>query len=159
MGSLETWYEKAYDKLEWPFVWQCLEQLGFHSKWIQWIMECITSVSYLLLVNDEPCSRIQPTRGIRQGDPLSPYIFILCMEALSNTLLKGSLHLKTSIGIKLSTRSEHIPCLLFADDCLFFCKADTTTSKRLKSLLDTFCAHFGQLIIINLRSLFRQMLL
>ena len=70
--ALKLDMEKAYDRLEWPFVRKCLERLGFHSKWIQWITKCITSISYLLLVNDEPSSLIRPTRGIRQGDPLSP---------------------------------------------------------------------------------------
>jgi len=108
--------------------------------------ECITPVSYSLLVNDEPSGLIRPTRGIRQGDPLSPYIFILCMEALSSALLKESLQSKIGIGIKLSTGSERIPCLLFADDCLLFCKVDITTCRKLKSLLDSFCAHSEQLI-------------
>jgi len=118
--ALKLDMEKAYDRLEWPFIRKCLEQLGFHSKWISWIMECITTVSFSILVNDESSGLIQPTRGIRQGDPLSPYIFILCMEALSSALLKESDSPKSGIGIKLSPRSERVPCLLFADDCLLF---------------------------------------
>ena len=144
--ALKLDMEKAYDRLEWPFIQKCLEKLGFQSRWIQRTMECITSVSYSLLVNDEPPGLIQPTRGIRQGDPLSPYIFILCMEALSNALIKESLEQKSGIGIKLSTSLERIPCLLFADDCLLFCRADATTCTKLKSLLESFCAHSGQLI-------------
>jgi len=105
--------EKAYDRIEWSFIRQCLEQLGFHPQWIHWIMECITSDSYSLLVNDEPTGMIHPTRGIRQGDPLSPYIFIRCMEALSQALLHESMKTKTGIGIKLGPRTERIPCLLF----------------------------------------------
>jgi len=62
--------EKAYGRLEWDFVEQCLHELGFHSKWIQWIMECVTSVSYSLLVNEVPSRMFRPSRGIRQGDPL-----------------------------------------------------------------------------------------
>ena len=138
--ALKLDMEKAYDRIEWSFIRQCLEHLGFHSKWIQWIMECITSISYSLLVSDEPSGLIRPTRGIRQGDPPSSYIFILCMEALSKALLKESMETKIGIGIKLSPGSERIPCLLFANDCLLFCKVEATTCNRLKSLLDTFCS-------------------
>jgi len=141
--ALKLDMEKAYDRLEWPFVRQCLQQLGFHSKWIHWIMECITSVSYSILVNDKPTGLIRPTRGIRQSDPLSPYLFILCMEALSTTLLKESSQPKTGIGIKISTGMERFPCLLFADDCLLFCKADSMSCNRLKFLIDAFCEHSG----------------
>jgi len=116
--ALKLDMEKAYDRIKWSFTRQCLEQLGFHPKWIQWIMECITSVSYSLLVNDEPSGMIRPSRGFRQGDPLSPYIFIICMEVLSKALHKESMETKTRIGIKISPRSERTPCLLFADDCL-----------------------------------------
>ena len=125
--ALKLDMEKAYDRIEWSCIRQCPEQLGFHQQWIQWIMECITSVSYSLLVNNEPVGLIHPTRGIRQGDPLSPYIFIICMEDLSKFLLKESMETKAGIGIELGPRSERIPCLLFADDCLLFCKVETTT--------------------------------
>jgi len=109
-------------------------------------MECITSVSYSLLVNDEPSGLIRPTRGIRQGDPLSPYIFIICMEVLSNSLLKESLKSKSKIGIKLCSGSERIPCVHFADDCLLFWKADTKSCGQVKRLWDDFCRLSGQLI-------------
>jgi len=59
--ALKLDMEKAYDRLEWPFIQRCLEQLGFHTKWIHWVMKCITTVSYSLLINDEPTGLIQPT--------------------------------------------------------------------------------------------------
>jgi len=131
--------EKAYDRLECDYIQKCLEKYGFHSILIKWIMECITPVSYSLLVNDEPSSLIKPTRKIRQGDPLSPYIFILCMEVMSNSLIKESLKPKSGVGLKLCAGSERIPCLLFADDCLLLCKADTINYRCIKYILDAFC--------------------
>jgi len=68
------------------------------------------------------------------------------MEALSSTLIKESNAPKSGIGIKLSPRSERIPCLFFADDCLLFCKADATACSNLKSVLAAFCSSSGQLI-------------
>jgi len=77
--------EKTYDRLEWDFIHKCFQDFGFHQQWIKWIMECISSVSYSLLINDEPNKLFQPSRGIRQGDPLSPYIFILCGEVFNSS--------------------------------------------------------------------------
>ena len=109
-------------------------------------MECIVSASYSILINGEPNGFINPTRGIRQGDPLSPYIFILCMEALSHSLITASLRPKSRIGIKICPRMNKIPYLLFANDCLMLCKVDQSNSQNLKNLLDNFCSISEQLI-------------
>ena len=93
--------EKAYDRLEQDFIQACLQQLGFHPNWNKWIIESITIVSYSLMVNDEPNGLILPMRGIRQGDLLSPYIFIIFMEALSSSLLTVAQQPKSGIGIKI----------------------------------------------------------
>jgi len=71
--ALKLDMKKAYDRVEWAFLFEALKQLGFHKKWINWIKECITTVSYSVIVNDEVCGFFKPTRGITQGDPLSPY--------------------------------------------------------------------------------------
>ena len=141
--------EKAYDRLECDFVEKCLQELGFHLHWIKWVMECISSVSYSLLVNEVSHGFLKPSWGIRQGDPLSPYIFILCMEVLSSFLVRASSSVKSGIGIQLCPQSFKIPCLLFADDCLLFCKANQQTCVALKILLDDFCTLSGQLVNFN----------
>lgn len=63
-----------------------MKRMGFHGRWINLIFGCISSVSYLVLVNGEPHGDIKPTRGIRQGDPLSPYLFLLCLEGLNGLI-------------------------------------------------------------------------
>lgn len=80
---------KAYNRVEWDFVSQVLHRLGFHEKWINWVMECITSVSYKFLINDNIYGVVKPHRGIRQRDPISPYIFILCREVFSSLCKKA----------------------------------------------------------------------
>lgn len=60
--------------------------MGFEAKWIQIIMLCVKSVSFYVLINGEPKGLFTPTRGIRQGDPLSPYMFLLCTEGLISFL-------------------------------------------------------------------------
>ena len=75
--------EKAYDRLEWSFISVILLKLGFHTKWVDWVMECISTMSYSLLTNANSQEKIQPSRGY----PLSPYTFIICVELLGRELL------------------------------------------------------------------------
>ena len=75
--------EKAYDRLEWSFVRSMLVSLGFHSDKVELMLSCISTTSVVLLFNGDQIGEICPSRGLRQGDLISPYIFILCMEYLS----------------------------------------------------------------------------
>ena len=72
------------------FLKKILLKTGFHRSWVSLIMECITTVSYSILVNGEPQGMISPTRGIRQGDPLSPYLFLFCAEGLNSVLKRAT---------------------------------------------------------------------
>ena len=80
---------KAYDCLKWDFIEECLKAFAFCQQWISWVIACISGVTYKFKVNSIPSRLLFPHRRLRQGDPLSPYIFIIAMEALSYLLKKG----------------------------------------------------------------------
>lgn len=136
---------KAYDRMEWSFIRLVLHKLGFHTKFIDWIMQCICSVSYAFLINGSPRGHVLPNRGIRQGDPLSPYLFILCSEVLSGlcnqALINGSLP-----GIRVARGSPRVNHLLFADDTMIFCKANKRCCESLKKILDSYKEASGQTV-------------
>jgi len=77
---------KAYDRLEWDFLDAMMRKLGFANRWVDLMMSCVRTVTYSILINGQPHGHIVPTRGIRQGDPLSLYFFIICAEVMSSML-------------------------------------------------------------------------
>ena len=80
---------KAYDRVEWTCLDKIMEKLGFHQRWRDLMKQCITSVTYAIRINGKPRGHITPTRGLRQGDPLSPFLFLLCTEGLSALIKKS----------------------------------------------------------------------
>lgn len=143
--AVKTDMSKAYDRIEWDFINLVLKQFGFHQIWINWIMQCVTTVNYSYLLNGTAQGSVIPGRGIRQGDPLSPYLFILCSEVLSGLLNKAQRENKIT-GIKVGEKSPRISHLLFADDTMFFCKSDIKNCAALMEILGKYEKASGQMI-------------
>jgi hypothetical protein len=80
---------KAYDRVEWQFLEEIIKRLGFAEHWISLLMKCVRSVTYSVLVNGNPIGCISPSKGFRQGDSLSPYLFLLCAKGLCSMLSRA----------------------------------------------------------------------
>lgn len=117
--------------------------MGFSNRWIHLVMRCIRTVSYAVVVNGQPVGIIHPTRGIRQGDPLSPYLFLLCAEALSS-LIRHAENIGSITGVPTSKKGPRLSHLFFADESLLFCKANSVEWRRLVRLLDKYEVASGQ---------------
>jgi hypothetical protein len=134
---------KAYDRVEWIFVEAIMRKLGFEEKWIMMIMECIRTVQYSILLDGVPKGYIIPSRGLRQGDPLSPYLFLICAEGLSALLQKSSLVGRLK-GLQTSRLGPWVSHLFFADDSLLFGKASLDESREFMEILQLYEASSGQ---------------
>lgn len=134
---------KAYDRVEWRFLEAVMRRMGFMERWIHLIMMCVRSVNYAVLVNGNPGEHFYPSRGLRQGDPISPYLFLLCAEALSS-LLKRAGMTGYIWEVPTSKRGPRINHLFFADDSLLFCRADICHWNRLSKLLKIYEEALGR---------------
>jgi hypothetical protein len=138
---------KAYDRVEWIFLENVMRRMGFAERWIQLMMACVTSVKYQVRFNSEETEMFVPTRGLRQGDPLSPYLFLLCAEGLSSLLLYEE-EVGGIDGVRVCRNAPSVSHLLFADDSLIIMKANMNNATFLQQVLDTYCANFGQLVSV-----------
>ena len=143
--AVKTDMSKAYNRLEWNFIELVLKRMGFHQKWIQLILQCVTTISFSFLINDAAKGRVVLERGIRQGDPLSPYIFILCSEVLSGLCTKAQIDGSLQ-GIRVATECPRVNHLLFADDTMFFCRTNEQSIKTLNDILRQYEQASGQKI-------------
>jgi exonuclease III len=134
---------KAYDRVEWSFLEAVMRRMGFKRRWIALIMECITTVTYSIIVNGQSVGHIHPSRGLRQGDPISPYLFLLCAEVLSSQLQQAE---RSGLlrGVPTSPRGPRLNHLFFADDSLLFCKATVHDWQVLSGFLELYEGASGQ---------------
>jgi hypothetical protein len=144
---------KAYDRVEWDFLEAVMSKMGFAERWVSLIMACVRSVSYSIVVNGTPVGHINPSRGLRQGDPISPYLFLLCAEVLSSMLSKAE-SAGVITGVPTSKRGPKLTHLFFADDSLLFCKANSVEWRRLTKILERYEDASGQKLNKDKTSIF-----
>ena len=137
--------QKAYDRVNWKFLEAILLHFGFNETFTRWIIACVSSVSFEVVVNGGKLECFKPSRGLRQGDPLSPYLFILCQEVLSR-LIEHDLRLKNIAGIKSSINGPTISHVMYADDIILFTKASRKDAESLVKTLEKYCRWSGQAI-------------
>lgn len=141
--ALKLDMNKAYDRVEWKYLEQIMKGMGFANKWVALMMECISSVSYSILISGEPSPIVHPSRGIRQGNPLSPYLFLFCTKGL-HSLLQHSATAGQIRGVSICKNVPRLTYIIFADDSLLFNRSTTSKCHKIQELLGNFERASGQ---------------
>ena len=132
--------KKAYDHVDWAFLFSVMGKMGFREKWIGWVKWCLSMASFSILVNGTPAGFFQSSRGLRQGDPPSPHPFAIAMEALSCMFKRageGGFLTPCQVREKGNERVD-VTHLLFDDNTLIFCKISKDEMTHLGWLLMCF---------------------
>ena len=141
--ALKLDVSKVYDRVEWGFLKGMMIKLGFPEVWVDRVMKCVSTPSFSVRINGKSYRNIKPSRGIRQGDPLSPYLFLICAEGFTSLLAKvgldGRLH-----GVAVCRNAPRITNLLFADDSLIFCWANNDEVQVVLDTLQLYADASGQ---------------
>lgn len=135
---MDPYLEKAFDRVDWVFLKNIMCCKNFDDHWISWIMGCIKNPRFLVFINRRPRGRIFASRGIRQGDPLSPFLFLLISEILGGNVLFE--------GFVVGKERTHVSILQFTDDTLLSCKYDDGMLDKLRQTLELFEWCSGQKI-------------
>lgn len=143
MVGLKLDISKAYDRLEWIYLENMLLKFGFNNVWVDRIIRCVRTVSYSFIQDGVEFGDLKPERGIRQGDPISPYLYILYAEGLS-AIIRGHEKVGLIHGCSIARGAPSISHLLFADDCYMFFKATIQEAGCMKNILEKYARISGQ---------------
>ena len=144
---------KAYDRVEWAFLQRMMEHFGFAQGWIDMIMRCVRSATFCVKLNGGLSRGFSPSRGLRQGDPLSPYLFLFCLEGFS-ALLKKAQEEGSIRGVSFGSTSPQVTHLLFADDSVVFLEGSHDNMVMLKDILLRYEEASGQRVNLEKSSIF-----
>ena len=134
--------EKAYDSLNWNAILATFARMGFPSPWIAWIRALLDAVTFSILVNGQPSNWITPSRGVRQGDPISPYLFIIVSQNLSVILNRArNIDMIPGFDKNLHYNFNH---LMYADDLILISHATRRIARNIKFCLAIYAAMTGQ---------------
>ncbi|KAE8696464.1 hypothetical protein F3Y22_tig00110670pilonHSYRG00065 [Hibiscus syriacus] len=139
-------FAKAYDCVCWEFFDLVQQQMGFGSRWRGWVWECISTVRVSVLLNGSPTKEFKMLRGLRQGDPLSPFLFLMVTETL-HLMLEGAVSKGYIEGIHNVAPNTIILHLQFADDTILFLRPDQDGLRNVKRILR--CFELGSGLTIN----------
>ncbi|GKA88788.1 hypothetical protein Tco_0810552 [Tanacetum coccineum] len=129
--------QKAYDTVDWEFLRTILHGFGFHDKMVSWIIECVSTTSYSICVNGSLHGYFKGKRGLRQGDPLSPYLFTLVMEVITLMIQRRIRETDYFTYHRYCSKMELVN-LCFADDLFLFAYGDVNSASIIKEVLDEF---------------------
>ena len=146
---------KAYDRVEWGFLENIMAKIGFDQRWIKLVTACVTSVRYNVRFNNFETDIFTPTRGLRQGDPLSPYLFLMVAEGLSCMIKKAEERGELD-GVKVCRGAPTVSHLLFADDSLILMQAVKKNADCLANILNSYCANWTKVKRSQIKYLFFQ---
>ncbi|KAJ9561755.1 hypothetical protein OSB04_006915 [Centaurea solstitialis] len=133
---------KAYDTVDWRFLIRMLQGFGFHPVLCRWIEEMLNTSSFSIALNGETVGFFKGARGLRQGDPISPYLFTLVMEGFS-MILKQCIEEASNFQYHQGCEEMHITHLCFADDLFVFTSANSESVEVLRRALDMFRTRSG----------------
>ena len=125
-------FEKAYDSVNWSFLYYMLGRMGFPKRWVKWIKGCVESASISVLVNGSPTNEFQMERGLRQGDPIAPFLFLIVAEGLGG-LMRAAVHQNLFTGYKIG--EVVVSHIQYADDTLLIGDASLQNALTMKSIL------------------------
>ena len=146
--ALKLDMSKAYDRVEWGFLERVMVKMGFCVEWISKVMACISSVSFTFKVNGMVEGSLVPSRGLRQGDPISPYLFLLCADAFSTLLTKAAQE-KRIHGARICRGAPLVSHLFFADDSILFTKASVQECSVVADIISKYERASGQKVNLS----------